>query len=106
MKSSLALLPDTEREDALWLAERVRAGVRSRFATDVKDLPIRATVSVGVASSNNATADLTGLLKAADQALYRAKEAGRNRVEIASYAAERAPLRQPDEISIHKRTAA
>ena len=99
------LLPDTEPQDALWLAERVRAAVEAA-SHPAGEHSIRATVSVGAASSNDATADLTGLLNAADQALYRAKEAGRNRVEIASYAAERAPLRQPDEISIHKRSAA
>ena len=99
------LLPDTEPQDALWLAERVRAAVEAA-SHPAGEHSIRATVSVGAASSNDATADLTGLLNAADQALYRAKEAGRNRVEIASYAAERAPLRRPDEISIHKRSAA
>ena len=99
------LLPDTEPQDALWLAERVRAAVEAASHL-AGEHSIRATVSVGAASSNDATADLTGLLNAADQALYRAKEAGRNRVEIASYAAERAPLRRPDEISIHKRSAA
>jgi diguanylate cyclase (GGDEF)-like protein len=99
------LLPDTEPQDALWLAERVRAAVEAA-SHPAGEHSIRATVSVGAASSNDATADLTGLLNAADQALYRAKEAGRNRGEIASYAAERAPLRQPDEISIHKRSAA
>jgi diguanylate cyclase (GGDEF)-like protein len=99
------LLPDTEPQDALWLAERVRAAVEAA-SHPAGEHSVRATVSVGAASSNDATADLTGLLNAADQALYRAKEAGRNRVEIASYAAERAPLRRPDEISIHKRSAA
>ena len=99
------LLPDTEPQDALWLAERVRAAVEAASHL-AGEHSIRATVSVGAASSNDATADLTGLLNAADQALYRAKEAGRNRVKIASYAAERAPLRRPDEISIHKRSAA
>jgi Diguanylate cyclase, GGDEF domain len=67
---------------------------------------IHATVSVGVASCNEATADLAGLLKVADQALYRAKTAGRNRVETSSLAAESAPLRRPDDLSIHKRFAA
>jgi hypothetical protein len=41
--------------------------------------PFAATVSVGVAISDDASIDLSALLTAADQALYRAKEAGRNR---------------------------
>ncbi|MGO9399727.1 MAG: GGDEF domain-containing protein [Xanthobacteraceae bacterium] len=89
-----SLLPNTTRQDALWLAERVRAAVESA-SHRVGEHAIRATVSVGVvALSNDASADLAGLLKAADQTLYRAKEAGRNCVEISSYVAERAPLTQ------------
>jgi diguanylate cyclase (GGDEF)-like protein len=99
------LLPDTTRQDALWLAERIRAAVETASHT-VGDHAIRATVSAGVALSNDATADLAGLLKAADQTLYRAKEAGRNRVEISSLADESPLLRRPDSSSIHKRSAA
>ena len=43
---------------------------------------------MGVALSNDPTTDLGGLLEAADQALYRAKEAGRNCVETSSFAPE------------------
>ena len=99
------LLPDTTRQDALWLAERIRAAVETASHT-VGDHAIRATVSAGVALSNDATADLAGLLKAADQTLYRAKEAGRNRVEISSLADESPLLGRPDCSSIHKRSAA
>lgn len=99
------LLPNTTQQDALWLAERVRAAVESA-SQRVGEHTIRATVSVGVALSNHPTADLSGLLKTADQALYRAKEAGRNRVETSAYAVERAPLGRPDGLSIRKRSAA
>jgi diguanylate cyclase (GGDEF)-like protein len=101
-----SLLPYTTREEALWLAERVRAAAETA-SHSVGGHTIRATVRVGVALSDNPTADLTGLLKAADQALYRAKEAGRSRVETSSFAAEHVPLRRRgDDLSIHKRTAA
>ena len=100
-----SLLPDTGLEDAVWLADRVRAAIEAASYL-AGEHSIRATVSVGVAFCNDATADLAGLLKAADQALYRAKEAGRNRVETSSVAAESAPLRRPDDLSIHKRSAA
>ena len=48
----------------------------------VKDISINATVSVGVATSHELSAQhMEALLSAADEALYRAKEKGRNRVE-------------------------
>jgi diguanylate cyclase (GGDEF)-like protein len=79
-----SLLPNTTPQHALWLAERVRAAVEAA-AHSVGDHTIRVTVSVGVALSNDPTTDLGGLLQAADQALYRAKEAGRNCVETSSH---------------------
>jgi diguanylate cyclase (GGDEF)-like protein len=100
-----SLLPNTTLQDAHWLAERIRAAVELA-SHSVGDHTLRVTVSVGVAASNDTTTDLAGLLKAADQALYRAKEAGRNRVEASSSAAERAPQRQSEGLSIHKRSAA
>ena len=101
-----SLLPNTTRQDALSLAERVRAAVESA-SLRVGDHAIRATVSVGVVPlTNDASADLAGLLDAADHALYRAKEAGRNCVELSSFVAESAPLRRQRDLSIHKRSAA
>jgi two-component system, cell cycle response regulator len=72
------------------LAERIRVAVESATHI-VGERTIRMTVSIGVAFLNDGTSDLAGLLKAADQALYRAKAAGRNRVESSSPVAERAP---------------
>jgi diguanylate cyclase (GGDEF)-like protein len=87
-----SLLPNTTQQDALWLAERVRASVESA-SLSVGEHAIRATVSVGVAPSNDATTDLNELLKAADQALYRAKALGRNRVELSTRSAALWPMK-------------
>jgi diguanylate cyclase (GGDEF)-like protein len=76
-----SLLPGTDQQDALWLAERLRTAFEATSHT-VGGLVLSATVSVGIAVSDNANVDLSALLKEADRALYRAKELGRNRVEV------------------------
>ena len=71
-------------DDGLTLAERCRAAIA---ATAVERegglLPLRATASFGVVSTAIAGYRLLDLLANADQALYRAKNAGRNRVSAA-----------------------
>jgi diguanylate cyclase (GGDEF)-like protein len=74
------LVANTSLYEAALLAERVRVayeGISHNFASHA------ATVSVGVAIADDKTRSLEALLAAADRALYRAKENGRNRVEIA-----------------------
>ena len=88
-----SLLPDTGREDALWLAERLRSAFEAT-PHFVGDHALNATVSVGVAVSDDASCDLAELLEAADQALYRAKALGRDRVEISERPAEPLPTKQ------------
>ena len=82
------LLPDIGRHDALSLAERVRKAFEASFHT-TGQYAFSSTVSVGVAISDNVQSDLNVLLSAADQALYRAKALGRNRVEPSPHWAER-----------------
>jgi diguanylate cyclase (GGDEF)-like protein len=75
------LLVDVSTADAMATAERLR----SRFAdTEIYSgsTPLRATVSSGVAMTGQPQPDLEALMSAADRALYRAKELGRNRVEL------------------------
>ena len=73
------LLPGAELEDARTCAERARAAV-CKSTDDEAGLP-HVTVSAGVASAV-ARDSLETLIARADDALYRAKEAGRNRVAI------------------------
>ncbi|MDO9412412.1 MAG: GGDEF domain-containing protein [Pseudolabrys sp.] len=78
-----AVLYDTTNERALAVAERIREGF-AKAAQQVDGRPVCATVSVGVVHYDGAGLDVPELLAQADQALYFAKENGRNRVEVAS----------------------
>jgi len=78
-----ALLRDTSSERAFAVAEQIRVSF-AEAAREVDGRPIAATVSIGIVVSHDAVLDLSALLAQADHALYRAKDAGRNCVEIAS----------------------
>jgi len=72
------LLPDTDGEGALHVAEDLRASV-ARLAVSHGGARLGATLSLGVAGHVHGTS-LGATLVRADAALYRAKEEGRNRV--------------------------
>ncbi|MBS2039280.1 sensor domain-containing diguanylate cyclase [bacterium] len=74
------ILAGTSGPDGLHLGERLRALVESRdFFYKNQKLPV--TISLGLATFPENGQDKMTLLRAADKALYRAKESGRNRVE-------------------------
>jgi diguanylate cyclase (GGDEF)-like protein len=80
------LLPHAREVDALNVAERLRAHI-AEMSVPVGDDPetgpaVRVTISVGVASLDGASRELTDMLAAADAALYYAKETGRNRTHV------------------------
>jgi diguanylate cyclase (GGDEF)-like protein len=69
------VLPDTDERGALIVAERLRSEVREEFSHDV--VPI--TISFGIATFPDHGETAASLLRAADEALYGAKDSGRNR---------------------------
>ena len=81
----MILLPDTPYEQACLKGERIRAAVADMRLRDA-GLPVqmRITTSIGVACLPEHAADGDRLIHAADQALYKAKSEGRDRVVGAS----------------------
>jgi len=80
----IAILPNTDEEEAAKFAERVRRSVEGYVFRDDPN-EVRMTASSGVASFPQIGIDSPEtLLKRADEALYLAKESGRNRVTRAS----------------------
>ena len=75
----VALLPSTDLSGAMQLAERLRAVVADT-PIQAGDTQLAISASFGCAAFTAAASNLTELLSAADEALYRAKRAGRDRV--------------------------
>jgi diguanylate cyclase (GGDEF)-like protein len=75
----VALMPDTDQEGAVALAERLRLGLRAQEANGDKG-PVKVTASFGVSSLLPGETAIDAMLNRADQALYLAKQAGRDGV--------------------------
>jgi diguanylate cyclase (GGDEF)-like protein len=71
------ILPNTGPSDARRLADRLHGLIGGESVRGV-----RLSASLGVASQNKTSLDAAALIKAGDKALYRAKGAGRDRVEV------------------------
>ena len=75
------LLPETDGNGALALAETIRCQIESLLLAHSKSHMEVVTASLGVAvAADDGAGDAQGLLLAADKALYQAKERGRNQV--------------------------
>ena len=79
------ILPETSKQDAFVVAEKIRKAVQESIANDVADEgPTTVTISAGVASYMEDGTDATELIAKADAAVYTAKNDGRNAVRLAS----------------------
>ncbi len=77
------VMPDTEVSIACAVAERLRADIAGKSISVIgAATEINVTVSIGVVTARPADDTSDTLLKCADEALYKAKEAGRNRVVL------------------------
>ena len=78
----IIILPETITEKAEELADRLRNSIANFNMTTKSDKNIKLTVSIGIATYPNHATTIPDLLKAADTAMYAAKEAGRNQVMV------------------------
>jgi diguanylate cyclase (GGDEF)-like protein len=77
------LLPHTTALQARYIAERLRTRIASLPVTDDDGvLGTHLTASIGIATLVDSHRDLNDLIAAADNAVYKAKQAGRNKVHI------------------------
>lgn len=73
------VLAETDREKTNFAAERIRQGI-AQAVIKVYDEELRATVSIGVSTFPDNANHIRDLIEMADQALYSAKETGKNKV--------------------------
>jgi diguanylate cyclase (GGDEF)-like protein len=98
----VVILPGADADAALRRAEQLRSKVEEIVVRYLeKNLP-RITVSIGVAIFPEAGDNPQAVLKAADEALYRAKESGRNRVELSGSAAIDAEPPELPSVAMHR----
>jgi diguanylate cyclase (GGDEF)-like protein len=74
------IMPNTPVEAALSVGERIRCVVQER-PVKLTTTELWVTLSIGIATAHSGDRDFDMLLSRADQALYKAKHNGRNRVE-------------------------
>ena len=78
------ILPETEANEAMSVAERIRQSVQRSLFEGKEGNPIPVTISLGVSQYPIHSSEPEGLLMAADMAMYQSKSMGRNRTTLYS----------------------
>lgn len=76
----IVVLPETAKEDACMLAERIRHAIEVNAILEIEGVAVSRTASVGVASYPEDGLSVQDIVQRADEALYTAKRTGKNRV--------------------------
>ena len=74
------VLPETDLPDAQLVAERLRLAIE-QLRSELDDIPVSASIGVAMAAGETGMT-LEVLLRRADEAMYRSKQAGRNQVTV------------------------
>jgi diguanylate cyclase (GGDEF)-like protein len=82
----VVVLPDTPADGAVVVAQRIRDRLAARSFLASEGLDVRLTASVGIAALPDISTDPEPLLQAADAAMYRVKESGKNNYLVAARA--------------------
>ena len=101
----MLILPETLPEDAVALAEELRALVMHEPLRVANDQSIRTTVSVGIAGGRGSTLQIDMLVDRADAAMYAAKSLGRNRTYLFRELDEQATVRRAPISAAHRAQA-
>jgi diguanylate cyclase len=101
----VVLLPDTDRNGALAVGEKLRRIVESEQFTLTDQNPIPVTISVGVANYPDDVQELEDLIDHTDLALYDAKDQGRNRVVAYPTRPQPSPVIETEEKVISDKVA-
>jgi diguanylate cyclase (GGDEF)-like protein len=101
----MLILPETQHDEALVLAEKLRNLVMQQPMVIAGDQRLRVTISIGVAGDVGSQLQVDALVDQADAAMYAAKSLGRNRTYLYRAVDESAPVRRAP-ISAEHRAAA
>ena len=83
------VLPDTDSEGAFAVGERIREKIAEHRFLSADGYNVRLTASVGVATLPDVGASAEDVIRAADAAMYRVKDHGKNGIEIAATPADK-----------------
>ena len=75
------ILPETDNEEALTVAQRIRKAVKEIVFVPEPGLEASITISIGM-TAYNPPEDVTNFIQRADKALYGSKEGGRDKVSV------------------------